>query len=58
MEFACNGSGSGVEKKGFVTQVVADGKYMEVERAQHGVGRGTCYTLLCKPVNDDLGKRN
>lgn len=26
MEFAYNGSGSGMEKKDFVTQVVADGK--------------------------------
>lgn len=31
---------------------------MEVESAQHGVGKEACYTLLCRPVNDDLGRPN
>lgn len=63
MEFACNASGSGIEKENSVTQVVADEKknavkYVEVERAQSGVGRGACCILFCSPINDDLGRPN
>lgn len=31
---------------------------MEAERAQHVVRKGARYTLLRRPVNDDLGRPN